>query len=69
MAMTADNDQHGADGRRVVFIGGRVEPELVIGLSKLAKENDRSVSAELRLAVRHWLGMSGEARARVTVEL
>ena len=53
--------------RQVVFIGGRVEPELVIGLSRLAKENDRSVSAELRLAVRHWLDMSKDERDRVTV--
>lgn len=66
--MMAENGQDGQK-RLVVYIGGRVEPELLIGLSRLAKENDRSVSAELRLAIRHWLDMSKDERDRVTVTL
>ncbi len=60
-------DEHGrartsTDGKTGVLLGARVAPELAAGLGALAKENGRSVSAELRLAVRHWLGMNEDER-------
>ena len=57
--------QDGRNGRGTVggiLLGARVAPELAQGLGELAKENERTVSAELRLAVRHWLGMSADER-------
>lgn len=60
-----DGAESGADGRpgKVgVLLGARVAPELAQGLGELAQENERTVSAELRLAVRHWLGMSADER-------
>lgn len=64
--MDGVDGQDGRNGRRSsaagVLLGARVAPELAEGLGALAKGNDRSVSAELRLAVRHWLDMSEDER-------
>jgi hypothetical protein len=38
-----------------VFVGAHVDPALRRGLALLARQNDRSVSAELRLAARRHL--------------
>ncbi len=61
----AADGQDGRNGRGTaggILLGARVAPELAQGLGELAQENERTVSAELRLAVRHWLGMSADER-------
>lgn len=64
MTTWTNTDEHGrrsdTTGRTTkeradVFLGARMASDLALRLEKLAKENDRSISAELRLAIRHWL--------------
>lgn len=46
---------------RPIFVGAKCEPSLKSALAQLARANDRSVSAEFRVAVREHLERAREA--------